>query len=153
MMNWKENTPDCEEQSVVWFLMTENNSGTKIHSRFCFAYGEESVMNSDGSWCSKNGEQTYETTNAKCIEHDIKCNSVTRTHFSQRWWLSYYYSHMIRDGGILFTRSQRGNNGLCVFSWDAKSLCILGSSTSHRKTSEKSHKRGTELLCSVQGGW
>ncbi len=64
------------------FLTTENSSRAEFHCRLYAAYGEENIMRtvetfSNGSQCSKKGEQTYIMTSMKNIQaqHKTKlCN-------------------------------------------------------------------------------
>ncbi len=59
----------------------------------------------------------------------------------------------MRDGSVLSTQSQWGDNSLCVITvQDVKSLRMLGSLTTH-KTLKKSHGSGTQLPHSVWKEW
>ncbi len=52
------------------------------------------------------------------------------------------------------TKLERGNNNSCITTArDVKSLCMVGSSTTHGRTSKNSHGSDTQLPYSVQGEW
>ncbi len=74
------------------------------------------------------------------------CSSRSRS-------LPHYYWNATRDDSMLFTWSRWGTNTLCITTgWDVKSLHVLGSSTTHGRTSKKFLGSGTQLPHSVWGG-